>query len=430
MGCEFFALGLAWRTALLAALLVAGAELALRTHYYACLMVVALGALLVMAELVRYVKLLDRILEQFLDTLRDGERLRPSHRLLDRMEVALDRTAGALAEREFALQRQVSHWQALADTSPVALFLLEDGAPPRPVNRAAHSLPPLTAALEEAAGALSGRPTGSSVLVQTPAGRRMVAVGGIWSDGSARWQLIALHTADPTFDMVEVAAWQRLVRILAHEIMNSLTPIATLADSILPSVEALAADHPSARTADMSAAIEAIARRSRGLLGFVDRYRAVAALPVPHRRTVRLADLFDKVAQLLKATLEQRNVACHLEVEEAGLAVEADPDLLEQALINLILNAIDAVADKEAPAIAVRAQRDEDWLRLSVADNGAGFAPEARDNAFIPFFTTKPNGSGIGLTLVQQIVLAHHGNVEITAGEDGGAAVSLALPLA
>jgi len=432
MGCELFVLGLALRTLLLAALLVGGAELALHTKLYACVAVIGLAALLCLAELARHVRAIDSTLGQFLDSLGDGDPLKPRRPLLRKLAEAVDKTGRAMADREFALQREIHHWKALADTSPVALFVLEGTAPPKPVNRAAHALTvgtTLGAALRQAAGALGGRPTGSSVLVETPSGRRMVAVGGSWSDGATSWQLIALHTADPTFDLVEVAAWQRLVRILAHEIMNSLTPIATLADSIRPSVEALAADQPSPRTSDMVAAIEAIARRSRGLLGFVDRYRAVAALPVPHRRPFALAELFDKIGGLLKATLEQRHVALRLDIEEPGLALEADPDLIEHALINLILNAIDAGAEGKSPVVTMTARRDEDWLRLTVADNGPGFAAEARANAFVPFFTTKPSGSGIGLTLVQQIILAHHGMVEIAAGETGGAVVSLSLPL-
>jgi len=432
MGCELFALGLAVRTLLLAALLVGGAELALHTHLYACVAVIGLAALLCLAELARHVRAIDSTLGQFLDSLSDGEPVTPRRPMLRRLADAVDKTGRAMAEREFGLQREIHHWKALADTSPVALFVLEGAAPPKPVNRAAHALSTTTtlgAALRQAAEALGGRPTGSSVLVETASGRRMVAVGGSWSDGATSWQLVALHTADPTFDLVEVAAWQRLVRILSHEIMNSLTPIATLADSIRPSVEAVAADQPSPRADDMLAAIEAIARRSRGLLGFVDRYRAVAALPVPHCRPFALAELFDKIGGLLKATLEQRQVALVLDIEDPGLAPEADPDLIEHALINLILNAIDAGAEGKSPAVTVTARRDEDWLRVTVADNGPGFAAEARANAFVPFFTTKPNGSGIGLTLVQQIMLAHHGTVEIAAGETGGAVVSLKLPL-
>jgi len=435
MGYEIFALGLALRAALLAALLVAGIELALHTRFYACIAVVGLAALLSLIDLNRHTRSIDLTLGQFLDSFNDGEPLKSRRRPLRRLAAALDRTGGAMAARELALQREIHHWRALADTSPVALFVIEDDTPPRPVNRAAHALSAgasgtaLAEALRETADALAGRPAGSSVLVGPPSGRRMVAVGGHWSDGATSWQLIALHTADPTFDMVEVAAWQRLVRILAHEIMNSITPIATLADSVRPSVEALAADQPSAQTSDMAAAIEAIARRSRGLLGFVDRYRAVAALPVPHCRSFALSDLLDKVTGLLKATLDQRQVALHLDIGDPGLTPEADPDLIEHALINLILNAVDATADSGAPAVTVTARHDEGWLKVTVADNGRGFEAEARANAFVPFFTTKPNGSGIGLTLVQQIMLAHHGTVEIEAGQSGGSVVALSLPL-
>jgi two-component system nitrogen regulation sensor histidine kinase NtrY len=415
MGCELFALGLAWRTALMGGLMLLAAELALRTHYYASAVVVALAALLAFSELVRHLRRIDRVLEQFLDNLSDGQTMRPRRPWLAKLAAAIERTGSAIAKRELALHREIDHWRALADTAPVALFVVEAGLDPRPANRAAFELVRAGAEIGSTAETLAKRPAGSSIIVEALAGRRMVAASGVWSDGTNRWQLVALHAADPTMDLVEVTARHRLVRILAHEIMNSLTPIATLADSVRPAVETIESD-------DIKAAVEAIARRSRGLMDFVDRFRAVAALPVPHCQRLSLAELFSRVEQLLHATLQQRQVA--LSAQPDDLTVEADPELLEQALINLLLNSIDAGAHQ----LVLSAERDADWLRIRVADNGSGFGAEARDSAFIPFFTTKPNGSGIGLTLVQQTMLAHHGTVEIEPGAQGGTIVTLSLP--
>jgi C4-dicarboxylate-specific signal transduction histidine kinase len=198
--------------------------------------------------------------------------------------------------------------------------------------------------------------------------------------------------------------------------MNSLTPIASLAQSVRP----LLADPTAAAMTDVAAAIDVIADRSAGLMSFVERYRQVADLPRPVFRQVKLASVIAAVGQLLEPMLARGGVAYSSRVEPADLVVWADPAMVEQALINLLRNAMDALAGQPAPQVEVDCRLEGEQVVITVADNGAGVDPALLDRIFVPFFTTKPGGSGVGLSLVRQIALAHGGQIEALRGPSGG----------
>ncbi len=243
-----------------------------------------------------------------------------------------------------------------------------------------------------------------------------------------RQRLVSLQDVARDLDAIELKAWQDLVRILAHEMMNSLTPIVSLAASV-QALQGQAGD-VAERDAEVAAAVEVIARRSAGLMNFVDGYRKVAELPRPALEPILLAGLIHAVDRLMSATFEARGVAYQSLLDPQNLTVMGDADLLEQALINLLTNALDAVGGAPDPRIILSARRSGDVAILAVRDNGPGLAPESRDKLFVPFFTTKAGGSGIGLSMVRQIALAHHGQVEAADNPEGGATFTMTLPTA
>ncbi|MEX0915718.1 MAG: ATP-binding protein, partial [Wenzhouxiangellaceae bacterium] len=213
-------------------------------------------------------------------------------------------------------------------------------------------------------------------------------------------------------------AWQSLVRVMSHEINNSLSPIKSLAETW------------SARLADPAREIERgsladslalIARRSGGLSRFVGIYAGLAKLPEPSRAMVDLGELLQKIC-----ALESR---VPIRLEGAGIAFELDADQIEQAMINLVRNAVDAVAECRQPEVVIRCAEKAEGLRIEVIDNGPG--PPDSDNLFVPFFTTKPDGSGIGLLLVRRIAELHGGTFDQVARSDGnnGAVARLWLPV-
>ena len=164
-------------------------------------------------------------------------------------------------------------------------------------------------------------------------------------------------------------------------------------------------------------------------MAFIDRYRAVSETPTPALARVTLAEVPKRIRRLMTAGLKERGIAYEDSAALASPTVLADRTLLEQAVINLVKNAADAAAGVADPRVTVTSRLREDGRAvIEVADNGPGVAPETLDRIFVPFFSSKPGGSGIGLSLARQIALAHAGRIEVRAGSQGGAVFSLVLP--
>ncbi len=214
----------------------------------------------------------------------------------------------------------------------------------------------------------------------------------------------------------EASAWRNLIRVLTHEIMNTLTPVTSLAQTARTML-----DDPDA-TDDIREAVTTIARRSEGLMNFVSRYRELLKVPQPNIGTVAVAGALQSVAALLSDEL--RNVELTIDVTPPSLEVQADAQLLDQVLLNLVRNSIDAMQDTDSPQLDLSGRLDYGRIVIKVTDNGSGIADESVGQIFVPFFTTKRDGSGIGLSLSRQIMTAHGGDIVVTS-DAGGTVVSL-----
>jgi len=242
--------------------------------------------------------------------------------------------------------------------------------------------------------------------------------------------LLAFKNVSQALADTETAAWQQLLRVMTHEIMNSVAPIASLADSLGRHVQRAQQQAASGELLDdVSTGIRIIQQRSEGLLRFAQVYRDFSTLAAPQRTTLYVQELLQTTRQLLAEQLAAQGIEVTLSVRPAHLTLHADGHLLEQVLINLVLNAAQALAQIPTPRISLLAWLDEqERVVIEVRDNGSGIATDALDSIFIPFFTTRPHGSGIGLSLAKQIMQLHQGSIQVHSVEGAGSAFQLWFP--
>lgn len=231
-----------------------------------------------------------------------------------------------------------------------------------------------------------------------------------------KFLLVAFQNINEALDETESKAWQKLLSVMTHEIMNSVAPISSLADTLKnrleKSIEHL--DNHDGAVHDLEIGIDTIKRRSESLLKFAETYRNLNKITKPNLKKVYVRDIFENLYQLMEPTLDQKNIEMEIVLKHPGLEVEIDPSLIEQVLINLIVNAKEALKDQAQGRITLTGMvSSKGRVLIKVADNGTGIPEDILENIFIPFFSTKKTGSGIGLSLCKQIMMLHKGNITV-----------------
>jgi two-component system, NtrC family, nitrogen regulation sensor histidine kinase NtrY len=243
-----------------------------------------------------------------------------------------------------------------------------------------------------------------------------------------KYKLIAFQNVSEALDETESKAWQKLLSVMTHEIMNSVAPISSLADTLKNRLQQ-SVNHLNNETGsvdDLELGIETIKRRSEGLLKFAETYRNLNKITTLNLKKVYVRDLFENLHHLMQPTLAQKNIEVEIILKDPELVLEADTNLVEQVLINLLVNAIEAVKEKASPRIVLSAYiANNKKTVIKIADNGTGISEEVLDKIFIPFFSTKKHGSGIGLSLCKQIMMLHRGNIQVQSAETEGSAFLL-----
>src|SRR5689334_18612944 len=232
-------------------------------------------------------------------------------------------------------------------------------------------------------------------------------------------KLISIQNIQSELEEKEMEAWQNLVRVLTHEIMNSVTPISSLAGTIDDELKIHLRDESQKpldkeQLEDIHLSLQTISRRSEGLIHFVKEFRSLTHIPKPRPVNIMASVLFEDIALLHKKEMLEKNIKLECSIEPNDLTIMADKIMTEQVLINLVKNAIQAFEDQENRTITMRAYYN-DKMRpvIAVKDNGTGIDPEALEKIFIPFFTTKKTGSGIGLSLSRQFMRQHQGTLTV-----------------
>jgi len=269
---------------------------------------------------------------------------------------------------------------------------------------------------------------GDSKIVTTTRNQQLVKIlvtASILRSDDKLYKLVAFQNVSEALDETESKAWQKLLNVMTHEIMNSVAPISSLADTLKNRLQSpeIANSPVSSQLEDLELGIDTIKRRSEGLLKFTESYRSLNKITKLDLSKILVRNLFENMNSLMRPTLEKKHIELEIILRDPTLAIEADINLIEQVLINLVVNAIEAVKDREEPRIILSGEiQSNNKTLVKVADNGLGMPPELLDKIFIPFFSTRKTGSGIGLSLCKQIMLLHKGNIQVQSTEGVGSA--------
>jgi nitrogen fixation/metabolism regulation signal transduction histidine kinase len=431
-----FEVGLLWRTALLFALLALFGWTLFHTGLGATRLLVAAAAAGTLFALWNHVRQTNLAVARFVEAVRYEDF---SQRFslgggggFDTLGVALDEALTALAERRSGAGEEARFLSAVIDDTPVALLSIDAGGQVALLNKAARQLLDRHQGVRltdfEAYG-----PEFAAALRQPPARRRLtrividgVAHRAIIGSGrverlSGELKIVSVMPIQQVLGAAEMAAQGDLVRVLSHEIMNSLTPVTSLARTAAALMEADGDEEDPARR-DAREAVETLARRAEGISRFVESYRAFAQTPEVRARRFDVAEWAGQIVRLCEADPKLGSVTIRTEIDDEP-TLDADPDLLAQVIINLIRNAAAAASahrsDPEVRLCIEKTRRGR--TTILVSDNGPGIPKERVNDIFLPFYTTKRDGSGVGLSFARQVIVAHGGVIEAEQAPEGGA---------
>ena len=436
-----FEFGLAWRTAAMAgaiALLILSLQL---PEVRAGKIVAALIAIAALASLWDYIRRTNFLISRFIESIRFEDYSQrfsdPSGAGFDVLGETLDRTIKDLQSRQHKSAEEARAMTAIVDDTPSALLSVDADGRVELLNKAARQLfardsirsvedfdrlgPEFLAATRLAPGS---RKITRLMLDGVP--QRALFASSQVARLDAKFTILSVLPIQSELGALEVAAQADLVRVLTHEIMNSLTPVTSLARTGAELVAA--ADDGGAGLAEARLATETVARRSEGILRFVESYREFAQSPDIRRRKFLVRPWADEILRLAATHAPAAELACDLSVTPDSLKLDADAELLAQALLNLLRNAIRATEGQEKRAVGLSIVRHRGaQCRIEVTDNGPGIPPDQRDDIFLPFYTTHKGGTGVGLSFARQVVLAHGGTIAADGAPEGGARITISI---
>jgi len=408
----------------------------------AAVSVLILAGMLV--ELVWFLEKTNRDLAHFLLSLEsDDPVIRPvnihANRSFEELYRAMSRVSRRMEEARTDREVQFRYLQTVINHVEVAMICFREDEGVELVNKAACKLFGL-GKIRNLKDIESGYPAlyrlireirpGKRELVRfmSPSGMTKLSVSAAaFSLQEREYRLLSLQDIGTELEAQELESWQKLIRVLTHEIMNSVTPVSSLSNALN---DMLTGEDGSLRSlgnldpgdvSDLYEGLRAIEERSRGLLSFVGSYKNLTRLPDPEFSDVSLNDLAARTVHLMKPQSKKSGIDIRLHLSPEDPHVMADPDMMDRVLINLLQNALDILEDKPGGKVVVRTGADREkgpWIE--VGDNGPGIRPEVLDKIFIPFFTTKKQGSGIGLSLVRQIMQVHKGSVGVRSAVGEG----------
>ena len=443
-----FRFGVIWRVTFLVGTIALWLFLLFRTEYYVSMTLLFIVIVMEIIQLIRYVERTNEKLTRFLNSIRysDFSRAFPDHGLgssFEALNKAFSKVIEEFKKERSEKQEHFRYLQTVVQHVGIGLISFNQRGEVELINTAAKRLFQVPALRNiKALGDIS-EPLLNAVLALKGGNRTLVRVlvdnetlqlaiyATEFRMHNDLYKLVSFQNIHTELEEKEMEAWQNLTQVLAHEIMNSITPISSLSDTVHMLLEQKSIeknDHYSIdkeAIEDVKEALDTIKNRSQGLMRFVNSYRDFTQIPEPSYEHFPVKELLLRLRNLNKGEAEAQEVAITVSVDPESLEVTADPHLIEQTLINLIKNAFRALEDVEDAVISLKGFIDSDGkVVIQVHDNGPGISKENMQKIFIPFYSTgKPvagGGSGIGLSLSRQIMRMHKGTLTVKSEKDKG----------
>jgi two-component system nitrogen regulation sensor histidine kinase NtrY len=412
------------------------------------LVVLIIAVIAQVFSLLRYVDHTNHELESFLAGLRFGDfqqtytigHLGPSFRALEKtVQNTVANLKSARAERE----QLAIYYRALLQHIPIPFFIVHKGKHVRILNNATRRTFNVSHIRNTDELVRFGAAFQRDVL-QIQAGESLlttIELAGnpeyfimtatqLTTRGTVH-MLISLQNIQGALDATELATWQNMLRVTSHEVLNSLAPVSSCAQTAKELAESVLAreqldDQSREELQDIRDSVDTVLRRSEGLVRFIQSYRQLSRMPKPKKDKIELEKYFTHLNALVGGELEHKKISVNFSHFPARLSVMADKDMLDQALINLIRNSSQALSGTDNARITVNGFMDDKQRTvIAVSDNGPGVAEDIVEKIFVPYFTARSKGSGVGLALVRYIMLSHGGSVNYAHGEDGGSTFRL-----
>jgi len=398
---------------------------------------ILLGALIIfqIIDLIRYVQKTNMYLTSFLESIRYADfsrsfKLEGLGTAYDEMKEAFNDVISDFQKIRSEKEEHYHYLQNVIQHIGISLIAFQKDGSVELINNSAKKLfqisklkniRELGSYSSELVEKLIKMKSGDRILVQVIDNDMMMQLAIYATEFKIRMQsiiLVSIQNIQSELEEQEMAAWQKLIQVLTHEIMNSITPIASLSSTmneLLKDID-ITDNKPQMiddeTVGDIRNSLRTINKRSTGLIHFVESYRNLTKIPKPKFNIIPVKEVFNNVYLLMEKDLKLKGIECVIDISSSSLELTADEELIEQVLINLVKNAIHALSDVENAKIIMRAFLDKRGrIAVQVIDNGPGILEEVIDKIFVPFFTTKPDGSGIGLSLSKQIMRMHGGTL-------------------
>jgi len=405
--------------------------------------------IILIISLITYVTHTNRALKTFFDSLRYIDTVKKSigkGRSFEELDKLYQEIAGIIHQVELDRETDRQYFRYLVDHAGAGIISFSETGDIEIINQAAKKLlkikqikhiSALNALSPELPDIMNTLKAGHQKLIKLNVDNEVVGLSVRLAEyriSDRKIRLVSLQNIRNELEEEELDAWQKLIRVLTHEIMNSITPVNSLTNTIIRMLESDGRPKRQDEIDDGTLVnalegLHSIEKRNKGLIGFVQSYRSLTRIQKPLFTKVDIESMFVNIGRLVKEELESARIHLFLAVNPPALTLEADEKLLEQVMINLINNSRLALVETANPEIQLSAKIDHDMVLIEVKDNGSGIPEDMIGNIFIPFFTTRAEGSGIGLSLSRQIMRLHGGSISVKSRPGVETVFTLKLPL-